>query len=124
MISPSSTVDNAVSSLLEVDFFISLISASKDRGEHPSTSEGRDDRRDCEGGGVSFLLKGEWRRGLDRRDSGTAWDSLWGVLKRRCKELDLTGQIKCDRAAGVAQSDGEEEQGEARKKRKVEGIGE
>jgi len=65
-------------------------------------------------GSVGFELRGEWLRGSDTRGSGIAWDSLWGVLKRKLKEIVVGEADRGERAAGETSRTGR-----GRKKRRL-----
>lgn len=68
--------------LLEANFSISVV-----RGDDQRDRSGEGRRREDQVDGLVVELRGEWVRGLDFDGAGTAWESLWGVLKRRLREV-------------------------------------
>ncbi|GAA5969647.1 hypothetical protein JCM3765_000609 [Sporobolomyces pararoseus] len=111
---PPASLSGDESNLLEVDFEISL---NRVQGAEDGVDSESDD------GGRSIELRGEWVRGLDSRNSGVAWESLWGVVKRRLRDILVAAEAD-SRAAKNVERSGEaavdEGKGEERKRRKIE----
>ncbi|GAA5903103.1 uncharacterized protein JCM6883_002698 [Sporobolomyces salmoneus] len=105
---PTAPNDN----LLEVDFSISLSPSPTQLNLTSSTSPVE------HSSGGEIILRVEWIRGLDSRSSGIAFESLWGVLKRKFREV-------VEARDGIARVGGEEAEGTAsrggrKKRRKAE----
>ncbi|GAA5989747.1 hypothetical protein JCM5350_000126 [Sporobolomyces pararoseus] len=110
---PPSSENSNECNLLEVDFEISLVQV-----QGAEDGRGDESRRKR-----SIQLRGEWVRGLDSRNSGIAWESLWGVVKRRLKDMLAVTAAEFRAIKSVARGREavvDEGEGEERKRRKVD----